>query len=232
MLTQADRAISGKTDNRPQFQKMITDSAKRHFEAIIVYQLDRFSRNRYDSATNKAKLKKNGVRVVSVRESISEDASGVLMEAVLEGMAEYFSRELSQKVKRGLEISAKKCLFTGNGVALGYKIVDKRFAIDEDTAPIVRRIFTLFLSGFRMADIIRYLNVNGYKTSKGNPYNKNSIRRILTNRRYLGYYKYDGMEIPDGVPRIIDDATFARVQLLLRKNKKNESETNTNEGVN
>ena len=83
-----DRAFSAKTDNRPEFQNMIKDSGKRLFDMIIVWKLDRFARNRYDSATYKAKLKKNGIRVLSARENISDDASGVLMEAVLEGMAD------------------------------------------------------------------------------------------------------------------------------------------------
>ncbi|MCL1848263.1 MAG: recombinase family protein [Clostridiales bacterium] len=213
-----DRAISGgAAENRPEFMRMIDDSASMSFQAILVYQLDRFARNRYDSATYKARLRKNGVRVISARETISEDASGVLTEAILEGMAEYFSRELSQKIKRGLEITAQKGLYTGNGAALGYKIVDRRFAIDEEAAPIVRNIFSLFLAGNRMADIMHYLNAKGLKTSKGNPYNKNSIKRILTNRRYLGYYIYGGAEIPDGVPKIIDDETFAQAQELLGK---------------
>ena len=215
-----DRALTGTTDNRPEFQRMIADSAKRQFSAILVYQLDRFARNSYDSATYKAKLKKNGVKVLSARENISDDASGVLMEAVLEGMAEYYSVELSQKVKRGLELNAQKCLYTGSGVPLGYKIVDKRFAIDEETAPIVRRIFEMYLAGKTMADIIRYLNENGIKTSRGNPYNKNSIRLILTNNRYAGVYRYSEIEVQGGVPRIVDDDTFEQAQILMEKNKK------------
>ena len=216
-----DRAISGTgADNRPEFQRMIADSAKRQFQAVLVYQLDRFARNRYDSATFKSKLKKNGVKVVSARENISEDASGVLMEAVLEGMAEYFSAELSQKVKRGMQLNAEKCLYTGSGVPLGYKIFDKKFVIDEETAPIVKRIFEMYLAGNTMAVIIRYLNENGVKTSKGNPYNKNSIRQILTNDKYIGMYRYSGIEIPDGIPRIIDDTTFEQTQILMEKNKK------------
>ena len=172
-----DRAISGTgAENRPEFQRMIADSVKRQFQAVLVYQLDRFARNRYDSATFKAKLKKNGAKVISARENITEDASGVLMEAVLEGMAEYFSAELSQKVKRGMMLNAEKGLYTGAGVPLGYKIVDKKFVVDDDTAPIVKRIFGMYLAGNTMADIIRYLNENGVKTSQGNPYNKNSIR--------------------------------------------------------
>lgn len=77
-----DRAIPGTTDDRAGFQQMIKDAQKRQFQYILVYQLDRFARNRYDSATYKATLKKFGVRVISARENISDDASGVLMEAV------------------------------------------------------------------------------------------------------------------------------------------------------
>ena len=141
-----DRAISGTVaDNRPEFQRMIADSVKRQFQAVLVYQLDRFARNRYDSATYKAKLKKNGVKVLSARENITDDASGVLMEAVLEGMAEYYSVELSQKIRRGMGINAGKCLATGGNVALGYKVDEnKRFVINEEEASIVKRIFEMY----------------------------------------------------------------------------------------
>lgn len=101
-----DRAQSGTNDNRAEFQRMIADSDKHTFNAVIVYQLDRFARNRYDSAINKAKLKKNGVRVVSARENIADDASGILVEGILESMAEYYSAELSQKIHRGMSLNA------------------------------------------------------------------------------------------------------------------------------
>ena len=215
-----DRATTGTNDSRPEFQRMIADSSKRQFEGIIVYQLDRFARNRYDSATNKARLKKNGVKVLSARENITDDASGVLMESVLEGMAEYFSAELSQKVKRGMTLTAEKCEFTGSGVPLGYKIVDKKFVINKEEAPIVRRIFEMYLAGNKMMEIIDFLNSNGLKTSKGNPYNKSSINRILTNRKYTGIYIYKDIEIPGGVPRIINDEIFNDAQALLAKNSK------------
>ena len=217
-----DRAISGTgAENRPEFQRMIADSAKRQFQAILVYQLDRFARNRYDSATYKAKLKKNGVKVLSARENITDDASGVLMEAVLEGMAEYFSVELSQKVKRGMKLNAEKCLSNGGGNMLGYDIDDnKQYVINEGEAAIVKRIFEMYLAGSTMAEIIRYLNENQVKTSKGNPYNKSSIRRVLINKKYCGIYTYDGVEIAGGIPRIIDDNTFSDVQKIMGKNKK------------
>ena len=103
-----DRALTGTTDKRPEFLRMIEDSKKKTFDYVLVYQLDRFARNRYDSANYKAKLKKNGVRVLSAKENITEDASGILIEGVLESMAEYYSAELSQKVKRGIRESYEK----------------------------------------------------------------------------------------------------------------------------
>ena len=109
-----DRALTGTSDKRPQFLKMIEDSKKKHFEYVLVYQLDRFARNRYDSANYKAKLKKNGVRVLSAKENISDDASGILIEGVLESMAEYYSAELSQKTKRGVKESLLKGNFIGS----------------------------------------------------------------------------------------------------------------------
>ena len=216
-----DRALTGTNDNRPQFKKMIEDSNKKFFNGVLVYQLDRFARNRYDSATYKNKLKKNDVRVFSAKENISEDASGVLMESVLEGMAEYYSAELSQKVIRGMKINAEKCLYNGGIPPLGYKIDEsKKFQIDEDNAKVVKKIFEMYSNGYIMADIIKDLNKKGIKTSYGNEFNKCSIRTILTNKKYIGVYCYKGQETKDGVPRIIDDETFEKVQEMMKKNKK------------
>ncbi len=82
-----DRAVSGKTDKREQFQRMLQDSAKKEYDYVLVYKLDRFARNRYDSAHYKALLRKNGVKVVSAKEAIAEGSEGILLESVLEGMA-------------------------------------------------------------------------------------------------------------------------------------------------
>ena len=181
-----DRAQSGTSDNRSDFQRMIEDSERHAFQGVLVYQLDRFARNRYDSAINKAKLKKNGVRVLSAKENITDDASGVLIEGVLESMAEYYSVELSQKIKRGMEINAKKCLANGSNPGLGYRVnKDRTFSIDEEEAQIVREIFERYASGEVVADIIRDLNARQFKTSRGKEFNKNSINRILHNRRYI-----------------------------------------------
>ena len=216
-----DRAISDTTDHRPEFLRMIADSDKKCFQAVLVYQLDRFARNRCDSAIYKSKLKKNGIRVLSVRENISDDASGVLMEALLEGMAEYYSVELSQKIRRGMDINAEKCLCTGGNVALGFYVdSEKHFQINPSTAPVVQKIFEMYVGGKTMAEIIRYLNAQHIKTSYGNEFNKNSINRILRNKRYIGVYTYRGTEIPDGLPRIISDDLFYEAQDMMNKKKK------------
>ncbi len=213
-----DEHLTGTNDKRTQFLQMIEDSKRKGFQYIIVYQLDRFARNRYDSATYKAKLKKSGVRVLSAKENITDDASGILIEGVLESMAEYYSAELSQKVKRGIAITASKCKFFGGGIPLGYKVdEEKRFIINEETAPIVKQMFEMLANGYNYAEIARYMNERGIPTSRGGKWNKNSFHSIFANRRYLGKYIFQGNEIDGGMPRIIDDALFEEVQRVLEK---------------
>ena len=167
--TYIDEARSGTKDDRASFQKMIEDSNKKMFQGVLVYQLDRFARNKYDSAIYKRKLKLNGVRVFSAKENISDDASGILMESVLEGMAEYYSVELGQKVVRGMGINAEKCYYNGGPIPLGYKLKEineksknskkkKVFEIDENTSYIVKDIFNMYNNGKTMQQISDYLN--------------------------------------------------------------------------
>ena len=216
-----DRALTGTNDNRIQFQRMIADSDKHTFEAVLVYQLDRFARNRYDSAINKAKLKKNGVRVLSAKENITDDASGILVEGVLESMAEYYSAELSQKVQRGMNINAQKCLSNGSNAGLGYRVdANRQFYVNEDEAAVVREIFERYAKGETKAEIIQDLNRRKITTPLGREFNQNSFTRLLRNRRYLGVYMYKGTETPGGMPRIIDDDLFYKVQERLEKNRK------------
>ena len=96
--TYIDRAYSAKTDDRPDFQRMIKDSAKKIFDVVLVWKLDRFARNRYDSARYKIQLKKNGVKLMSATEIISEGPEGIILESVLEGYAEYYSADLAENV--------------------------------------------------------------------------------------------------------------------------------------
>ena len=99
---------------------MIKDSAKKMFDVIIVWKLDRFACNRYDSARYKALLRKNGVKVISANENISEGSEGIILESVLEGMAKYYSADLSEKVIRGLTENAMKCKFNGGSITFGF----------------------------------------------------------------------------------------------------------------
>ena len=215
-----DRALTGKTDARPQFQQMIADSAKETFNIVIVYQLDRFSRNRYDSAMYKSKLKKNGVKVISAKENITDDPSGIILESVLEGMAEYYSVELAQKIVRGMTENALACKWL-NGIPFGYKIdVDKHLIIDETRAPIVKRIFEMYAAGERPVDIINYLNSNHVKTTHGKEFKRWSLNHILRNQTYTGVYRWRDIVTPNGVPRIISDELFYKVQTLLKTNHK------------
>lgn len=215
-----DRATSAfkDTDKRTQFQKMIKDSEKQLWEAVVVYKLDRFARNRYDSATYKARLKKNGVRVISATENISDNPEGVILEAVLEGMAEFYSKELSQKITRGMHESAYKCHSTGGHIPLGYRIENKKFVIDEAAASIVREAFELYANGDTVAEICEAFNDKGYKTTKGSEFNKNSFKSMFKNEKYIGVYKYNDVRIEDGIPAIVDKTTFEIVQKRLAKN--------------
>ena len=216
-----DRAFSAKTDNRPEFQNMIKDSSKRLFDMIIVWKLDRFARNRYDSARYKAALKKNGVKVVSATEVISDGAEGIILESVLEGYAEYYSADLSEKVVRGMTENALKSKYNGGTRPIGYLIDgDQRFQPDPLTAPFVREAFQRYDEGATMTQIRDWLNEQGVKNARGQKMNYNNIQHLLNNRRYIGEYTYRDIVVPDGIPAIVPKDLFDRVQEKLAKNKK------------
>lgn len=213
-----DRATTGTNDKRPEFQKMIKDSAKNNWNYVIVYQLDRFARNRYDSAIYKTKLKANNVKVLSAQENISDDASGILMESVLEGMAEYYSKELSQKTKRGMFENRQKGLFQGGNLLYGYKVVNKKIEIDEQTCDAVKYIFKQYSLGFSAKSISNGLAQQGY-FKNGKPFNSNQIYNIVRNEKYVGAYRHGEEYITNMYPQIISKDLFEYVQSKLKTNK-------------
>ena len=216
-----DRAFSAKTDNRPEFQNMIKDSGRKLFDMIIVWKLDRFARNRYDSARYKAALKKNGVKVVSATEVISEGAEGIILESVLEGYAEYYSADLSEKVIRGMTDNALKCKYNGGTRPIGYIIDDEQyFQIDPLTAPFVLDAFKRYDEGATMTQIRDWLNEQGMRNTRGQHMTYNSVQHLLKNRRYMGEYAYRDIVVSDGIPAIVPKDLFERVQEKLAKNKK------------
>ena len=182
--TYIDRALSAKTADRPEFQHMIKDSAKELFEIVLVWKLDRFSRDRYDSAHYKHILKKNGVKVISAKEHISEGPEGIILESVLEGYAEYYSADLSEKVVRGMTENALKGIYNGGTIPFGYMIDETRhYQPDPLLAPYVEQTFQKYADGATMTDLRDWLKAHNIKNSMGGEMTYNTIQRMLSNRR-------------------------------------------------
>ena len=212
----ADRALTGTNDKRPEFQRMIKDAEKGGFSYVIVYTLDRFARDRYDSAVYKRQLRNNGVKVLSAMENISDDPTGVLMESMLEGLAEYYSKELSRKITRGMRDNAEKCMVNGV-LELGFKKgKDGRYEIDEAEAAVVRESFARVDAGEPFVDIFNDYNRRGITTKRGGKWNRSSFNKMLTNEKYRGIYIFDDIRVEGGVPRIIEDDLFFRVANRLQ----------------
>lgn len=209
-----DRAKTGTNDNREEFQRMLSDCAKKQFSVIIVWKVDRFGRNREEITFNKYRCKKHGVRVVYVAENVSEGPEGVILESVLEGMAEYYSLQLSQNVKRGKLESAKKMHVMGGHMPLGYrKSAECTYEIDPETAPIVQLIFAKYAAGYTLATLTDYLNQHGYRTNTGKKFTKNSLPRILANEKYTGVYTYkDLIRIENAIPPLVTEEVFRKCQ--------------------
>lgn len=215
--TYEDRGITGTKDKRKGFQRMIEDSAKGKFDAVVIWKMERFARNREDSAIYKGRLRRNGVKVISVTESIPDTPEGILIEGNLETYAEFFSRKLSQDVTRGLKYNAADCKVNGP-LPLGYRRgADGRAEIVPEAAEAVRKIFKDYAAGITTKTIAAELNVQGFTTNRGKPFDRSSFERILKNERYMGIYIYDDIRVEGGMPRIVEPDIFAKVQGRLRK---------------
>ena len=235
-----DRARSATTDDRPEFLRMVDESEDGLFNLVIVHKLDRFSRNRFDSSHYRRKLEKNGVKLISVLENLDDSPESIMMESVLEGMAEYYSKNLSREVRKGMTENALKCQTNGGIAPFGYKVnyETKRYEIDENEAPAVRFIFESIAKGNSYKTILMELNRRGYKTHAGKDFGKNSLYSILTNEKYRGVYifnrrpakdefgrvnshanKYPDeiIRIENGIPRIVSDRLFNSVQGIMKR---------------
>ena len=199
-----DCAISAKTDNRPQFQQMIKDSERGIFDVIIVWKLDRFARNRYDSARYKTQLKRNGVKLVSATEVISAGPEGIILESVLEGYAEYYSADLSEKVVRGMTENALKGIYNGGTIPFGYMIDETRhYQPDPLLAPYVEQTFQKYADGVTMTDLRDWLKAHNIKNSMGGEMSYNTIQRMLSNRRYIGELRLRDVVQPNAIPALV-----------------------------
>lgn len=214
-----DRAISGRSDERPDFRRMINDARTGAFQYVLVYKLDRFSRNRYDSAIYKVQLKKYGVKLISCMENIGDNPESIILEAVLEASAEYYSIDLAQKVKRGMIESAKKGKLLYGGVPIGYKKEDGHLVPDPATAPHITWAFQSYASGMPKKDIVEELNRRGVRSRKGEPLKYSSFNTVFQNEKYLGVLDQLGFRFENAHEPLIDKETFDKVQKRAQKNK-------------
>ncbi len=232
-----DEAISARTDERPAFQKMIEDAATGLFGVLIVHKIDRFARNRYDAAFYKRSLQKSGVRIRYIEHQLDDSPESGMLESVLEGMAEYFSKNLAREVRKGQKENALQAKHNGGTPPLGYCLTpNKEYQIDETEAPIIRKIFADYADGKSLLMIRDALNTSGYKTKKGRAFGVNSLWDLIRNEKYIGTYVYGKSTIgPDGkrnthpkdsenlikvenaIPAIIDRATWEKVQQQFSK---------------
>ena len=218
-----DKATTGTNDNRPGFQSMMKDSSKKEWACILVYKLDRFSRNKYEMAIHRKTLRNNGIRLISVTENIPDSPEGVILESVLEGMAEYYSLDISQKTKRGKRESRLKGNYDGGAIAYGYKIVkvngEYKAAICDKNAAVVRRIFEEYLSGKVVQKIVDGLNADGIRNQRGNPFSVCTVTNMLHNERYIGRCRYRDDKVYTNIfPRLIPDDWFELAQRFLKEN--------------
>lgn len=202
-----DEAKSGTNDNREDFQNMIADSADGSFNAVVVHKLDRFARDRYDSAIYRHKLKEHGVRVLSVLEPLDDSPESIMMEAVLEGMAEYYSRNLSREVRKGQKEAALKAQHVTGPVPYGFRVdANHHYEIIPEEAAVVREIFRRLDGGESIADVTRWAVARGYKTHKGTLFNELAITRLTQQPILAGRFSY-GVNSKDGSdPIIIENA--------------------------
>ena len=222
-----DEHITGRNDQRPAFQKMLHDiKTKGGCKVVLVYALDRFGRNKAESAVNRLFLKKYGVTLISATQKTSnnidgsKNLDGIILESVYEGIAEYYSEELSQKVRRGQNESFEKNQYLGGYVPLGYKIVNKHFEIDKDSAPVVVRIFDEYCKKITVDKILEGLKNDGIKNNKGRNFSKNAIMNMLQNEIYIGNYIYGGRRHDGVIPAIISPIVFEQAKMRIDKNKR------------
>ncbi|MBQ1992796.1 MAG: recombinase family protein, partial [Clostridia bacterium] len=189
----ADRGISGTSDNREEFQRMIEDAKNGDFQVVIVHKLDRFARNRSDSAIYRNVLEKYGVRLVSVLENFDDSPESIILQSVIEGYNEYYSKNLAREVMKGLKENALSAKFNGGVPPLGYDINKEslKYKINDFEAEAVKLIFKMYLQGDGYTSIINELNRRGFRTKLNNRFGKNSLYDILRNERYVGTYIYN-----------------------------------------
>lgn len=213
----ADKAISGRTDRRTEFQRLMRDAEKRKFAVVIAYKSNRISRNMLNALQYESRLDRFGIKTLYAKEEFGNTAAGRFALRTMMNVNQFYSENMAEDIRRGLRDNAEECKVNGS-LPYGYKRgADGRYAIDEPRATIVREIFSRVLKGDRYSEIIASLNDRGFTTKTGKPWNKNSFNRMLCNERYIGVYEHSGVRKEDGVPAIISKEVFFMVQDKLKE---------------
>lgn len=229
VATYSDRAITGKTDRRADFQRMMRDAEKGKFRYVIAWKSNRMGRNMLQAMMNETKLNEMGVRVLYTEEDFDDTAAGRFALRSMMNVNQFYSENMAEDIKRGLYDNASKCKIANGGLPLGYKKgEDMRYALDPPNDEIVREIFGRVACGEPFVDIAADLNARGIKTSRGKLWGKNSFHALLTNERYTGVYIYGDVRIEGGVPQIVDKGLFLRVQEVLKTKKNPQGRHRTN----
>ena len=217
--TYADRAVSGRTDKRKDFQRMMSDAAKGKFHYVIAWKSNRIGRNMLEALINEARLQELGVRVLYVEEDFDDTAAGRFAARSMMNVNQFYSENMAEDIKRGLYDNASNCMTNGR-VPYGYKSDETmHYVVDEPRAAVIREIFKRVAAGEAQVDIMTSLNSRGMLTAHGKPWSRSSFQRILANEKYRGVYVYSDIRTEGGVPRIVSDELFYKVQEVLRTKK-------------
>lgn len=215
----SDAAISGRTDNRPAFQRMMKDCRKHEFQYVVAWKSNRIGRDMLEAMINNATLMREGVRCLYVEEDFDDTASGRFALRTMMNVNQFYSENMAEDIRRGLMDNASKAM-ANTRAPFGYAIgEDRKYVIREDQAEIVRQIFHRVLEGWSYAELMEDLNRRGIKTALGHKWNKNSFHAMLHNEMYIGVYKYSTIRIEGGVPALIEKSLFEEVQHRLRTKK-------------
>ena len=219
--TYADRAVSGRTDKRTDFQRMMKDAASRQFRYVISWKSNRIGRNMLEALVNEARLQDMGVRILYVEEDFDDTAAGRFAARSMMNVNQFYSENMAEDIRRGLSDNARNCMVTNGQLPYGYRSDETlHYAIDEPKAEVIREIFKRVADGEPFVDIFASLNARGITTAYGKPWGRTSFNKILSNERYRGIYIYDDIRIEGGIPRIVSDELFFKVQEVI-KTKKN-----------
>lgn len=221
-----DAAISGTLEERPGFQQMLSEVGKIKPNTLVLWKTDRLGRDRYVLSMAKHAIRKAGCGIHLLAEAIpTETPEGVLMEGMMESFAEYYSLQLSMNVRRGMMYNAQNALYNGNKL-FGYDVdkTTKKYVVDEATAPFVQRMFSEYAEGVPMQDIAEELNGSGVRTVRGREFTVKALNKMLKNRAYIGECHHSGVVVEGGMPALVDEETFERVQARMTLNKRHGSQ--------